>query len=242
MDYYKKYIKYKTKYLNFINQKGKGIDIKSIDNNLEKNLLNTTKSNDIIKNNFEKNLLNTTKSNDSMIEKKILNTQYSNEGIIEYNFAKKIMDGLIKYKIKDNNIFFIIQISAYNTISIQDNTLSLPGMSIYLYNKYEENWDIDDIQNILENNKIFGKHIIDTPYNMEIEGVLLKDILQKLNLKNIDIKKFGLEINITDKDYLDKIKAKGIIENVPSIKLKFTDEEYEDLNYNEYDSINFDFF
>ena len=234
MDYYKKYIKYKTKYLNFINQKGKGIDIKSIYNNLEKNLLNTTKSNDIIKNNFEKNLLNTTKSNDIMIEKKILNTQYSNEGIIEYNFSKKIMDGLIKYKIKDNNIFFIIQISAYNTISIQDNTLSLPGMSIYLYNKYEENWDIDDIQNILENNKIFGKHIIDIPYNMEIEGVLLKDILQKLNLKNIDIKKFGLEINITDKDYLDKIKAKGIIENVPSIKLKFTDEEY--------DSINFDFF
>jgi len=42
-------------------------------------------------------------------------------------------------------------------MNIRNNTLSLPGLSILLIDKFNDEWDIDKIHKLLKNNKIIGK-------------------------------------------------------------------------------------
>jgi len=196
MDFKNKYIKYKLKYLNLLNEyKLNGGD----------------------------------EEKDTSLEKKSLNTE-SDIGVINFKFIDDIINKRVTYKINNSMIYFIIYVPAFLRSSIKNNTLSIPGTSIYLDNKYDDEYDTAKIHKIIDNKEIIAKHIIDIPYSNKVEGVLLSDLLKYLKLTKINTEKFGIIINLTNKDYLEKIKEKIYVKDVPLIKLKNDDIEYTKLN------------
>lgn len=181
------------------------------------------------------NLLNEYKLNggdeqkDIILEKKLFNTD-TDIGVINFKFIEDIINKRVTYKINNSMIYFIIYVPAFLRSSIKNNTLSIPGTSIYLDNKYDDEYDTVKIHKIIDNKEIIAKHIIDIPYSNKVEGVLLSDLFKYLKLTKINTQKFGIIINLTDKDYLEKIKENNPIQDVPLIKLKNDDLEYTKLN------------
>jgi MFS superfamily sulfate permease-like transporter len=172
---------------------------------------------------------------DNLLEEKLLNIN-KDIGVINFKFINDIINKRITYKIINNMIFFNINTVDYYRMSIQNNTLSIPGKSIYLDNIYNDEWDTGTIHKMFDNKQIIVKHIIDTPFNNNVKGVLLSDLLHYLKLTNINTQKFGIIINLTNKNYLEKIEEKKKINENPLINVDVNSDQLyldniEDISY-----------
>lgn len=138
---------------------------------------------------------------------KIKNKDYDinkvNQVVIEYTFLKHI------YKItigSDNIITFYIKIPLNYLISIHNNVLNIPGISILLDNiENVENTYISKTNNIFEmykDGKIMAKHIKESPYSDFVNGVLISDIANELtiNVADYNNKKICIDIKL-EEDY-----------------------------------------
>jgi hypothetical protein len=215
MDYKKKYIKYKEKYFTLKKEQYILSQVVSI----------TQKGG---------------------LEKKIYDIKDKNHlSVIDYSFYQKIKDGLIKYEIINNVLFFKINMPIYHCMSIQNNTLSIAGISIYLNDNFKDEWNVKNIQNMVDSKQIVAKHIIDMPFNDIVEGVLLTDLFDELKLyfsdeikKNIKKDIFGIIITITEKDTF-KLDETSEIEEVPKITINEIYKRYPHLKNTE-DDFNID--
>jgi hypothetical protein len=139
---------------------------------------------------------------------KIKNKDYDinkvNQVVIEYTFLKYI------YKItigSDNIITFYIKIPLNYLISIHNNVLNIPGISILLDNIEDvDNTYISKTNNIFEmykDGKIMAKHIKESPYSDFVNGVLISEIANELKIKDVDYnnKKICIDIKL-EEDYV----------------------------------------
>ena len=202
MSYQKKYIKYKSKYLNIknnsqIQKELYGGEPKTFNND------KITEFNDDILSEFKKDKI-TDFNNDKICEfnklselkEQKLNID-NDQVVIEYFFLKQIR----KITVDENkNIIFYIKIPSYYNKCIYNNILNLAGINILLYDKYDDNNDTSKIHSIIKK-VIFAKHIIDIPFSKKVNGVLLTDIIKlypQININNINTKKIGIMVELFD--------------------------------------------
>lgn len=122
-------------------------------------------------------------------------------------------------------------------MNIRNNTLSLPGISILLVDKFKDEWNIKNIHKLLKN-KIAGKHILFMPYQTKIKGILLKNLIKILNINDNDINtnKFIVNVEIKDNQILKKIIKEQNNSTYGTINTIIKDSDYKDLfnDYNDY--------
>ena len=260
--YKQKYEKYKFKYIELknkmcvLNQNGRGVKYSmgvindEISTEQKLNLLNNKSSvhniNNLYKPNTDINKKNFTKEiliNKGQSEKiKQLNDKTSiyklenNETVIDINLAEKIIDGSIHFHIDNDNIFnFDIETEIFHSMNIRNNTLSLPGISILLVDKFEDEWNIEKIHKLLDN-KIVGKHTLFVPYQTEIKGILLKNLQEILDFNddNINTTKFIVNVKIKSDEIFKKIIDEQKNSTYGTINTTIKDIDYKDL-FNDYD-------
>jgi hypothetical protein len=157
------------------------------------------------------------------------------DSIIDFNFAENLINGLVDYTIDIDNVLNInIKSEIYYSMNIYNNTLSIPGLSIYLKNSFDDELDVEKIHKLLEN-KIIGKHILFMPFQKKINGILLKDLAEILELKNVNSHEFILNVELVGQDVLLKLKKN--IDDSQYGMININDEKFE---YNDY--VDMDFF
>ena len=146
-------------------------------------------------------------------------------------------------KLMEFNILNLnIETEIFYSSNIQNNTLSLSGLSIYLAEKHSDEWDVGKIHKLLEN-KIVGKHIISIPYETEVEGILLEDLILLVSSSNINMTKFVsnkfiLNVKFKGKKELEKMNEYNKKSTYGTINLDIKDNDYKDFmnkNGNDYD-------
>lgn len=170
-------------------------------------------------------------------EKTFLYLIDEDKSIIDIELAKKIINGSINISLnKDNFLNLNITSEIYHSINIQNNTLSLPGLSIYLIDKMDNEWDVSKIHDLLKN-KIIGKHTLYMPYQTEIKGVLLEDLIKILDLNNnkININKFYVNVKFEGQEELNKIMNENKNSTFGTINTVIKDFDYTDFKNNYYE-------
>lgn len=248
--YKKKYEKYKLKYIklkkkfDFDFDKTKNSNIENIVYNFKKE---TKEDNNYFENINDKEILNKQKLYDKEINKKlellqnkvsIYNTE-NDKSIIDKTFAEKIINGSIDFELDNDNILNLnIKTEVYHSINIRNNTLSLPGMSILLVDKIKDEWDVGKIHEFLKDkNKIKGKHILFMPFQTDINGILLEDLLKILDLNNVNSNNnFIVNVNLQGQNILNKIMKEQKKSRYGTINTVTNDIDYKDIfNYNDND-------
>jgi hypothetical protein len=138
----------------------------------------------------------------------------SEKAIINSNFIALLLNDQIKYELaasSDNPteqiITFIIDIFPYNRISIYDNTLSLPGLSIKLQEHMDNNIDVPAIRELIKDRLIKSKHVIDMPLNTKVNGILLSNLLELIDERNINSNEFNIKVNFAIDPLYEKLLA-----------------------------------
>lgn len=116
------------------------------------------------------------------IQKIDITSMITKEPVINYNFAESIINDNKLINIENGNIVFDIYTHPNYRISVYNNTISFPGLSIILNDNMDtnDNIKIDDIDN-----KTFEcKHIINIPNSNLVNGVTITQLLKIINMKN----------------------------------------------------------
>lgn len=263
MDIYKqKYEKYKFKYIELknkmrvLNQNGRGdkysmgVINDEITTEHKLNLLNNKTSVYKVNNSYKPNIDTNKKkfTEETLIVEgqsdkiKQLNDKISvykvenNETVIDINLAEKIINGSIHFHIDDDKILNLdIETEIFHSMNIRNNTLSLPGITILLVDKFEDEWNVGEIHKLL-NNKIIGKHTLFMPYQTEIKGILLENLIKILDLNDINTNKFIVNVEIKGNEILEKIIEENNNSTYGTINTTIKDTDYKDLfnDYNDY--------
>jgi hypothetical protein len=223
-NYKQKYQKYKLKYIELKNKNNKTIGGDGFNfQNINDQAINDKVINDQVINdqviNYKMKLLN---------EKKSIYNSDLDESIIDFDFAKNIIDGKINYNVDDNNILNInIESNIYYSMNIYNNTLSVPGLSIYLKDSFDNELDVEKIHKLLEN-KINGKHILFIPFQKQISGIKLKDLAEILKLNHLNSKEFIVNVKLIGKKILNELKTEIKKSKYGIININDQEAEYND--------------
>jgi hypothetical protein len=227
MEYIKKYKKYKNKYINLKLTFGGNYNITTNGNNQlydpqteesydDNNKKTLDDNKQLYKTQNEESYDEDNQVNDenlkiinvkSMFNFRELNTNKTMETIISYNFINLFINNKINYEIdNDNYIVFIIKIFQYNMIDIFENTISLPGLSIILENTIEDELNVKQIYDFILGKKINCLHFIEMPTDNIVDGILLKELLEYLKIKNCKINKFKIKVILEKDEFYEKLK------------------------------------
>ena len=105
----------------------------------------------------------------------------------------------------------------------------------------EDEWDVGKIHKFLKN-KIKGKHILFMPYQTDINGILLEDLLKILNLNNVNSNNFYVNVKLQDQEIINKIINDEKNSSYGTINTITKDIDYKDLFNDNADYVNIDEF
>jgi len=145
--------------------------------------------------------------------------------IIDLDFAEKIIKGYINYSVDENILNINIKCPIYYSVNIYNNTLSIPGLSVYLMEHMDDEFNIENIHKLF-NNSIKGKHILFMPSQKEINGILLKDLVEILELHSVNSTIFNLNIELVSNKIFNHLENEKDTFEYEMIKID---------NSNEYD-------